>query len=113
MGTADGYTLPHVVYSLNAVDMARTLRQDKQADAFLVTTCAISEAIEEITTDQSEKWTTELRSTVRRFEDIVKEPGGLPPKWEWDFEIVIVIVYNMSRQTGPSAVSRATLLRHT
>jgi hypothetical protein len=28
-------------------------------------------------------------------------------------EIEIEIVYNMSRQIGPAAVSRATLLRHT
>jgi hypothetical protein len=29
------------------------------------------------------------------------------------YEIEIEIVYNMSRQTGPVVVSRATLLRHT
>jgi hypothetical protein len=32
---------------------------------------------------------------------------------DFEIEIEIEIVYNMTRQTGPAAISRATLLRHT
>ena len=81
------YTVPTAVYHLTAHDMAKQLRRDKKAEMFVVTLKEVQESVDALETDQPPQWTQSLRDTVQDFADIIREPEGLPPEREWDFEI--------------------------
>jgi hypothetical protein len=66
--------------------MAKPLRQ-QQADLFVIGLREVHYAVDNINTDQQPEWTTSLRYSLNEFTDIIKEPDGIPPTRECDFEI--------------------------
>jgi hypothetical protein len=100
----DEYTVPVAVHHLEVDAMAKRLRQ-QQADFFVIGLRDVHDAVGDIDTDQQAKWTTSLRDSLNEFTDIIKEPDGLPPTRECDFEI------NMESDEPPK--ERTYRLSHT
>jgi hypothetical protein len=82
----DEYTVPVVVHQLEADAMAKLLMQ-QPVDLFVIGLREVQDAVDDIDTDQQPEWTTSLRDSLNEFTDIIKEPDGLPPTRECDFEI--------------------------
>jgi hypothetical protein len=66
--------------------MAKQLRQ-QPADLFVIGLREVQDTVDDINSDQQPEWTTSLRDSLNEFTDISKEPDGLPPTRECDFEI--------------------------
>jgi hypothetical protein len=81
----DEYTVPVTVHHFEADAMAKLLLQ-QPAYPFVIGLREVQDAVDDISTDQAE-WTTSLRDSVNEFMDIIKEPDGLPPTRECDFEM--------------------------
>jgi hypothetical protein len=86
MVSGDEYTVHVAVHHLEADAMAKLLRQ-QLADFFVIGLREVHDAVDDINTDQQPEWTTSLRDSMNEFTDIIKEPDGLPPTCECDFEI--------------------------
>jgi hypothetical protein len=82
----DEYTVLVAVHHLEADAMAKPLRQ-QPTDLFVIGLREVHDAVDDINTDQQPEWTTSLRDSLSEFTDIIKEPDGLPPTRECDFEI--------------------------
>jgi hypothetical protein len=82
----DESTLPMAVHHLEADAMAKLLRQQPE-DLFVIGLLEVHDAVGDINTDQQPEWTTLLLDSLNEFTDIIKEPNGLPPTRECDFEI--------------------------
>jgi hypothetical protein len=85
MASGDEYTVRVVVHDLGADAMAKLLRQ--LAYLFVIGLREVHDAVDDINTDQQSEWTTSLRDFLKEFTDIIKEPDGLQPTRECDFEI--------------------------
>jgi hypothetical protein len=83
MVSGDKYTVPMAVHHLEA--MAKLLRQ-QLVDLFVIGLREVHDAVNDINTDQQPEWTS-LRYSLNEFADIIKEPDGLPPTREFDFEM--------------------------
>jgi hypothetical protein len=86
MVSGDEYTVHVAVHHLEADAMAKLLRQ-QPVDLFVIGPRKVHDAVDDISTDQQPEWTTSLRDSLNEFTDIIKEPGGVPPSRECDFEI--------------------------
>jgi hypothetical protein len=84
--SGDECTVPMAIHHLHADAMAKLLRQ-QPTDLFVIGLREVQDAVDDINTDQQVKWTTSLRDSLNEFTDIIKEPDGLPPTRECDFEI--------------------------
>jgi hypothetical protein len=82
----DEYTVPMTVHHLEADAMAKLLRQ-QLAYLFVIGLREVQDAVGDIKIDQQPEWTTSLRDSLNEFTDIIKEPHGLIPTRECDFEI--------------------------
>jgi hypothetical protein len=86
MVSGDEYTVLEAVHHLEADAMAKRLRQ-QPANLFAIKLREVQDKVDDINTDQQSEWTTWLRNSLNEFTDIIKEPNGLPPTRECDFEI--------------------------
>jgi hypothetical protein len=86
MVSGDEYTVPVAVHHLEAAVMAKLLRQQPK-DLSVIGLREVQDAVDEINSDRQPEWTTSLRYSQNEFTDIIKEPDGLPPTRECDFEI--------------------------
>jgi hypothetical protein len=86
MVSDDEYTVPVAVHHLEADAMAKLHRQ-QPTYLFVNGLREVQDAVDDINIDQQPEWTTSLRDSLNEFTDIIKEPDGLPPTRECDFEI--------------------------
>jgi hypothetical protein len=86
MVSCDEYTVHVAIHHLEAYAMAKLLRK-QPAYLFVIGLREIHDAVDDINTDQQPEWTTSLRDSLNEFTDIIREPDGLPPTRECDFEI--------------------------
>jgi hypothetical protein len=82
----DEYNIHVTAHHLEADAMAKLLRQ-QPSYLFVIGLREVHDAVDDINTDQQPEWTTSLRDSLDEFTDIIKEPDGLPPTRECDFEI--------------------------
>eukprot|EP00873_Tetraselmis_striata_P033022 jgi/Tetstr1/453286/TSEL_040278.t1 len=60
--------------------MAKELRKSRGEEQFAVAVREVFDAVAELRTDQSTKWTEELKESLMEFADIIAEPTDLPPE---------------------------------
>jgi hypothetical protein len=82
----DEYTVPLTVHHMEADAMAKLLRQ-QPTYLFVIGLREVHDPVDDINIDQQSEWTTSLRDSPDELTDIIKEPNGLPPIRECDFEI--------------------------
>jgi hypothetical protein len=82
----DEYTVHVAVHHSEADAMAKLLRH-QPAYLFLIGLREVHDVVDDMNTDQQPEWTSLLRDSLNKFTDIIKEPNGLPPTRECDFEI--------------------------
>jgi hypothetical protein len=79
--------------------MAKLVRQ-QLAYLFMIGLREVQVAVDDINTDQQTELTNSLQDSMNEVTDIIKEPDGLPPTRECDFEI------NLECDEPPTAKER-------
>jgi hypothetical protein len=89
MVSGNEYIVHVTVHHLEADAMAKLHSRQQPADLFVIGLREVHDAVDDINTDQQPEWTTSLQDSLNEFMDIIKEPDGLPPTRECDFEIIL------------------------
>jgi hypothetical protein len=66
--------------------MRRRLLRQHPTNIFVIGLREVQDAVDDSKTDQKTEWTTSLRDSMDEFTGIIKEPDGLPPSRECDFQ---------------------------